>query len=275
MPRTGRFRFASLHAAALALGLALAAAAPARAQAPASAGPVDAALIEDLVAASRILAAEGVLDGLGHVSIRHPGNAERYLMARSVAPALVTAADIMEYDLESVPVDPRGRAMFRERFIHGEVYKARPDVGAVIHSHSPTVIPFSISTVPLRPVFHTGSFLSPAVPVFEIREAGGMTDMIVGDGKLGRALAAALGKNAAVLMRGHGNVVVADSVQLATFRAVYTEVNARLHLQAIMLGGPLNFIAPEEAAKVNARTTSSADNVRRVWALWKLKAMGK
>jgi HCOMODA/2-hydroxy-3-carboxy-muconic semialdehyde decarboxylase len=277
MPRRFRLRSTSFAAAAFALALAAGAVTPpaAQAPAPASAGPVEPALIEDLVAASRILAAEGVLDGLGHVSVRHPGNPQRYLMARSIAPALVTAGDIMEYDLDSVPVDPRGRTMFRERFIHGEVYKARPDVGAVIHSHSPTVIPFGISTVPMRPVFHTGSFLSPSVPVFEIRDAGGMTDMTVVDAKLGKALAASLGKSAVVLMRGHGNVVVADGVPLAVFRAVYTEVNARLQLQAIQLGGPLNFIAPEEAAKVNARTTSTADNVRRVWALWKLKAMPK
>jgi len=140
-------------AAALPLLLVISTAGGASAQ-PTSAGPVDPLLIEDLVAANRILAVEGILDGLGHVSIRHPGHADRYLIARSLAPALVTAADIMEYDLDSTPVDQRGRAMFLERFIHGEVYKVRPDVRAVIHSHSPTVIPFSISQVPLRPVFN-------------------------------------------------------------------------------------------------------------------------
>jgi HCOMODA/2-hydroxy-3-carboxy-muconic semialdehyde decarboxylase len=161
---------------------------------PASGGPVDPALIDDLVAANRILAAEGVLDGLGHVSVRHPGTAGRYLIARSLAPALVTAADIMEYDLDSNPIDQRGRVMFIERFIHGEVYRARPDVRAVIHSHSPTVIPFSVSQTPLRPVFNGAAFLSPFAPVFEIRAVAGMTDGLVRDG--------ALGDRAVALMRG-------------------------------------------------------------------------
>ncbi len=249
---------------------------PARAQtASASAGAADPAIINNLVAANRILAAEGVLDGLGHVSIRHPGNPARYLMARSIAPALVTADDIMEYDLDSSPIEQRGRAMFRERFIHDEIYKARPDVRAVIHSHSPSVIPFSVSQAPMRPVFHSAAFLSPSVPVFEPRATAGMTDMLVGDRKLGKALADSLGEGSVALMRGHGNVVVGPSVQLAVWRAVYTEMNARLQLQAMQLGGPINYLAPEEAAKVNARTGPDADNVRRVWELWKQKAMVK
>ena len=125
------------------------------------------AIVEDLVTASHILADQGVLDGLGHVSVRHPDNPQRYLMSRSLAPALVTPADIMEYDLDSNAIDRQGRSLFLERFIHGETYKARPDVFAVIHSHSPTVIPFSISQTQLQPVFNGAAFLSPSAPVFD------------------------------------------------------------------------------------------------------------
>ena len=133
------------------------------------------AIVEDLVTASHILADQGVLDGLGHISVRHPDNPQRYLMSRSLAPALVTPADIMEYDLDSNAIDRQGRSLFLERFIHGETYRARPDVFAVIHSHSPTVIPFSISRTPLRPVFNGAAFLSPSAPVFDIRKTAGMT----------------------------------------------------------------------------------------------------
>jgi ribulose-5-phosphate 4-epimerase/fuculose-1-phosphate aldolase len=241
---------------------------------PSSASAVDPVVLDDLVAANRILAAEGILDGLGHVSVRHPGNPGRYLIARSLAPALVTATDIMEYDLDSNPIDQRGRTMFIERFIHGEVYKARPDVRAVIHSHSPTVIPFSISQTPLRPVFNGAAFLSPSAPVFEIRRAAGMTDGLIRDGALGKALAGVLGDRAVALMRGHGNVVVGSAVQVAVYRAVYTELNARLQLQAITLGGPLTYLAPEEADKINAQSGPEAPGVVRSWELWKRKALG-
>ena len=242
---------------------------------PPSGGPVDPAVIDDLVAANRILATEGVLDGLGHVSIRHPSNPDRYLIARSLAPALITAADIMEYDLDSKPINQRGRAMFLERFIHGEAYKARPDVRAVIHSHSPTVIPFSISQTPLRPVFNGAAFLSPSAPVFDIRKAAGMTDGLISDGALGKALAGVLGDRAVALMRGHGNVVVGPTVQVAVYRAIYTEVNARLQLQAITLGGPLIYLAPEEAEKINARAGPDGPGVVRTWELWKRKSLGR
>ena len=266
-------RFRQL-AAALPLLLVISTAGRASAQ-PTSAGPVDPALIEDLVAASRILAAEGVLDGRGHVSARHPDAPSRYLIARSLAPALVTAADIMEYDLDSNPVDQRGRAMFLERFIHGEVYKVRPDVRTVIHSHSPTVIPFSISHVPLRPVFNGAAFLSPSTPVFEIRRAAGMTDGLIRDGALGKALAGVLGDRAVALMRGHGNVVVGPAVQVAVYRAIYTELNARLQLQALTLGGPLTYLAPEEADKINARAGPDGPGIVRSWELWKRKALAR
>lgn len=247
---------------------------PATAQTPpASGGPVDAAIVEDLVAANRILAQEGIVDAYGHVSIRHPGNPNRYLMSRSLAPISVTAQDIMEYDLDSTPVDPRGRTSVLERFIHGEVYKARPDVHAVIHSHSPTVVPFSVTQVPLRPVLHAASFLWVGVPVWDIRDAGDPAGaaMLVRNAALGRSLAAKLGDKPVALMRGHGNVVAAPNVQTAVRYAIYTEVNARLQVIAIRLGGPINYISPEEGAAMG-RTAGDAG---RAWDLWKKKALGK
>jgi ribulose-5-phosphate 4-epimerase/fuculose-1-phosphate aldolase len=266
-----RLRVVGIAAVALAVAISPR---PAAAQtAPASGGPVDAAVIEDLVAANRILAGEGVLDAYGHVSIRHPGNPNRYLMSRSLAPVSVTAQDILEYDLDSTPVDPRGRTSVLERFIHGEVYKARPDVNAVIHSHSPTVVPFSVSRVPLRPVLHAASFLWVGVPVWEIREAGdpaGAT-MLVRNGVLGKSLAAKLGDKPVALMRGHGNVVAAPNVQTAVRYAIYTEVNARMQAIAIGLGGPITYISPEEGAAMG-RTPADAG---RAWDLWKKKALGK
>lgn len=230
-------------------------------------------IVEDLVTASHILANEGVLDGLGHISVRHPNNPQHYLLSRSLAPALVKPSDIMEYDLDSNAVDRQGRALFLERFIHGEIYKVRSDVLAVIHSHSPAVIPFSISQTPLRPVFNGAAFLSPSAPVFDIRKVAGMTDLLIGNGDLGKALI--LGQGAAALLRGHGNAVVGETVQQVVYRAIQTELNARLQLQAVMLGGPLIYLAPEEAVKVNARSGPDAIQIGRTWELWKQRTVGE
>jgi HCOMODA/2-hydroxy-3-carboxy-muconic semialdehyde decarboxylase len=213
------------------LAMAIAAMAlPARAQStPATAGPADPALIEDLVAANRILFDQGVVDGFGHVSVRHDKDPGRFLLSRSMAPALVTAEDILEYDLDCNPVDARGRASYLERFIHGEIYKVRPDVRAVVHSHSPAVIPFADTPVALRPMNHIAGFLGTSVPVFEIRGAAGpASDMLIRNAGLGRALAATLGSHPVALMRGHGSVAAAQSLRHVVFRAVYTEVNARI-----------------------------------------------
>ncbi len=240
---------------------------------PSSAGPPAPALIEDLVAANRILASQGVLDGYGHVSVRHDHAPDRYLLSRSRAPELVTADDIMEYDLESNPVDPRGRSMYLERFIHGTIYQARPDVGAVVHHHSPSVIPFGASTVPLRALYHMAAFLGDGVPVFDIRDAArGMTDMLVRTPALGRALAHALGDRAAALMRGHGAVVVGASLREAVARSVYMETNARLQMEAIALGGRVTYLDPEEARQAEAAIRPTLD---RPWELWRRKALGK
>jgi HCOMODA/2-hydroxy-3-carboxy-muconic semialdehyde decarboxylase len=246
--------------------------APAQA-APTSAGPADPKLVEDLVAANRILVDQGVLDGYGHVSARHDRDPSRYLMARSLAPELVTPADIMEYDLDSNPVDARGRAMFIERFIHGEIYKARPDVTAVVHSHSPAVIPFGVTGTPLKPLYHMSAFIWQGVPVFDIRDAmGGMTDMLVRNPAIGRTLAQTLGSHAAALMRGHGAAVVGPSLPVAVFRSVYLEMNAKLQAQAMAQGASVRYLDPEEAKRAEA---SLAGTLARPWELWKRKALGR
>jgi ribulose-5-phosphate 4-epimerase/fuculose-1-phosphate aldolase len=233
--------------------------------------PSDAALIDDLVAANRILAQEQIVDGYGHVSARNPRRADRFLLARSVAPELVTTADIMEYDLDGAPLDARGRTSYRERFIHSEIYRARPDVNAVVHCHAASLIPFGVSKVPLRPVYHQSAFIAEGIPVFEIRSAAGMTDMLIGDGPLGRALARTLGDKPAALMRGHGAVIVGDTIPTTVGRSVYLEVNARLQAQAMALGGPITYLEAEEARRYYA----TPDPYGRAWELWRRKAMAR
>jgi HCOMODA/2-hydroxy-3-carboxy-muconic semialdehyde decarboxylase len=225
----------------------------------------DPAILASLVLANRILHGLGVLDGYGHVSARDPRQPDHFFLARSLAPVLVTAADIMAYDLDAHPVEARDRLMYAERFIHGQIYRARPDVHAVVHSHSPTVIPFGVSRTALRPIYHMASFIPQSVPVFEIRDSAGMTDMLIRTNELGRALARTLGQDSVALMRGHGDVVVGPTLPYAVFRAYYTEVNARLQLQALTLKGPLTFIAPEEAAKINGGLGTNPD---RAWDMW-------
>jgi ribulose-5-phosphate 4-epimerase/fuculose-1-phosphate aldolase len=242
-----------------------------RAQTPASVNPVPAAkaaVIDDIVTGSRILADFGVVDGFGHVSARDPGNPNHFLMSRSLAPALVTADDIMEFDLDGNAVDARGRSLFLERFIHSEIYKARPDVMAVVHTHSPGVVPFTISQVPLRALFHSAAFLAAGVPVWDIRKDFGETDMLVRNPAIGKSLALVLGDKSVVLMRGHGDVTVGPSVKLAVFRAYYTDVNAKLQSQAVALGGELNYLTPGEGAKADAVNLIISD---RVWSLWKMR----
>ncbi len=240
------------------------------ASATASARTAAAKLIEDLVAANRILAEHGVVDGYGHVSVRHERDPNRYLLSRSLAPEIVAAGDIMEYDLDSNPLDTTGRAMYLERFIHGEIYKVRPDVMAIVHHHSPAVIPFAATTAPLRPLYHMSAFVGEGVPVFEIRAAAGMTDMLIRDAALGRALARTLGQHPAALMRGHGAVVVGADLPLAVGRSIYLELNARLQVQAIALGGDVTYLDPEEVRKVVA-----VQDYARAWELWKRKALAK
>jgi HCOMODA/2-hydroxy-3-carboxy-muconic semialdehyde decarboxylase len=254
------------------LGALMATAVDAQAPLPASAGPANPAMIDDLVASNRILYDQGVVDGFGHVSARHDKNPNRYLLARSMAPALVTADDIMEFDLDSTPVDQRGRTVYLERFIHGEIYKLRPDVLAIVHSHSPAVLPYANTKVQLRPMNHIAGFLGGGVPVFEIRDvAGPASNMLISNGKLGHALATTLGQHPVALMRGHGSVAAAQSVRHVTFRAIYTEVNARSESDALRIGDPI-FLNDGEA---EAAMKTNDGLVDRPWDLWKRRVVGK
>jgi HCOMODA/2-hydroxy-3-carboxy-muconic semialdehyde decarboxylase len=228
-------------------------------------------LVEDLVAANRILAHLGVVDGYGHVSVRHDRDPERYLLSRARAPELVGAEDLVEHDLESRPRGPESRPLYTERFIHGEIYRARADVRAVVHHHAPSVIPFGVCSVPLRPLYHMSAFIGGGIPVFEIRDAGRPTDMLVRTPDQARALAATLSGGAAALMRGHGAVVVGVSLSQAVGRSVYLELNARLQLQAMQLGGAITYLDAEEAR----RATETLGGYERAWELWKRKALSE
>ena len=233
---------------------------------------VDAERLSDLVAANRLLAHHGILDAFGHISFRHPNRADHYLMSRWLAPALVTADDIVEYDLESVALTHEGMQLYSERYIHSEIYKVRADVHAIVHSHSPTVVPFSVTKATFRPILHNAAFLGSEVPVFDIREKFGPTDMLVNRKERGTECARILGKHNVALMRGHGNVVTGSNIQNVVWRAYYTEVNARMLATAVALGdGPIEYLSPEETEL----TDVSMQRVEaRPWKLWKEKALG-
>ena len=228
-----------------------------------------ASAIRELVDANHILFDQGVVDGFGHVSMRHPVRPNHFLLARSMAPALVTAKDVLEFDPDGAPTEAGGPAVYLERFIHSEIYRTRPDVVAVVHSHSPAVVPFSVvSGTKLRPICHMCGFLGAATPVFEIRDvAGPGSDLLIRDSCLGAALAQSLGQSAAVLMRGHGSTVVGGTLRQAVFRAVYTEIGARLQSEAMRLG-PVTYLTEEEG-EATARTNDA--QIDRTWLLW-LKA---
>ena len=237
-----------------------------------SAGRPDPKLVEDLVAANRILAMHGVLDGWGHVSVRHDREPNRYLLARSLAPELITAKDILEFDLDNEPVAATGVNLYTERYIHGEIYKQRPDVVAVAHMHAPPLIPFGVVEQKLKPMYHRAAFIAQGVPIFEIRDAAGMTDLLIRSAALGAALARSLADKPAVLMRGHGATVVGPSLPRLVGRSIFLPLNATLQMQATMLsaGGPIHFLDPEEARLIEAR---EGYGLGRAWEAWKRKAL--
>jgi len=212
---------------------------------------------------------EGVLDAYGHVSVRSDRNPQHFYMSRSLAPQLVTVADLMEHGPDSDPVSDERRP-YLERFLHGEIYRQRPDVMAIVHSHSASVIPFGISKSKLKPVYHMASFLFSGVPVYEIRDTTRDNDLLIRDPRLGKDLASSLGKCTCVLMRGHGMTVVGESIPEAVFRAIYTETNAKLQTLAGQLEGPLEFLSEEEGRRATATNRST---IERPWELWKQKAM--
>lgn len=216
-----------------------------------------------LAEANHILFDQGVLDAFGHVSVRCAEGADRFLLARNMAPVLVTPADVQEYDLDGATSD--AAPSYLERFIHAEIYRARPDVQAVVHSHSASVIPFGLSSTPLRALFHMAGFLVEGVARFEIRDAAGdATDLLVRDARLGTALADALGDAPFALMRGHGSVAVASSLPLAVYRAVYAEENAALQLRSL----PLADVEHLTVGEGRAAAETNVGQVARAWDMW-------
>ncbi len=228
------------------------------------------ALIEDLVIANKILYNEGVVDGFGHISVRHPSLENRFFIAKSMAPGLVTAQDILECDFDGVVHDPQNRKSYVERFIHSEIFRARSDVNSIVHSHSASVIPFGVTSQRLRPICHMSGFLGSQTPIYEIRHTAGETsDLLINSQKLGKSLANILGSATVALMRGHGSVAVGTSIKQVVYRAIYTEVNAKLQLESMKIG-TVDFLTDAEALATSAMADVHLD---RPWALWKEKAL--
>ena len=230
-----------------------------------------ATLVDDLCTANAILGDQQLVDGFGHVSVRHDGDPTKYVITRDLPAGMVTPRDLVDFTLDSAPVRDIGVRYISERYIHGEIYKARPDVHAVIHTHAVPLIMFSIIDVPLRPVYHMGAFLGEGVPNFEIRDAAGMTDLLVKTPQLGQALARSLGDKSIALMRGHGATIVGRSLRHAVFQAIYAKQNAELQADAMRFG-PVKFLEPEESVKCSEFQSAG---VERPWQFWKLKALGR
>lgn len=229
--------------------------------------------LQDLVAAYRILAEHGVIDAYGHVSLRSPENPGRYYLARSIAPERVTRADLIEYDLDSNPADAGGRESVLERFIHGEIYRARPEVNCVVHNHSPSVVPFSVTEVPMKALYHMAAFIGEGLPVFEIRDVQKGTDLLVRTPQIGKALADTLAAKPAALMRGHGSVVVGENLPRAVGRSIYLEQSARMQMQALLLAGPGGKVTYFDDAEVQASV--ERQDYYRAWPLWRDKALAR
>ena len=228
---------------------------------------------DDLVVANRILANENVVDAYGHVSMRHPRDPKRYLLARSLAPELVEPGDIMQFDLEGNPLNGDGRQPYLERFIHGAVYEARPEVMAVVHAHAEDVLPFGITAAPLRPVIHSGSFMGEQVPVWDIRSRfGDRTNLLVTNVAQGRDLAQALAGNNVVLMRGHGFVSAARSLIEVVRMSVYLPRNARVQLAAARLGGEVKALSRGEIEARAAGYKPYSPETWRAWEYWATRA---
>ena len=228
-------------------------------------------LVDTLVIANRVLFDHDVVDAFGHVSVRHDRDPTKFLMARHLAPGLVTARDIVTFDLDANAVANPAKRYYSERFIHSEIYRRRPDVVAVVHCHAPPLIPFGATRTPLQPVYHMSAYLGAGTPVFDVREAAGMTDMLIRTPALGAALAETLADKPLVLMRGHGATIVGGGIPQAVYRAIYARLNATLQMDALRLGTPI-YLAREEAAKAAASLDGSLE---RAWNLWADTARAK
>jgi HCOMODA/2-hydroxy-3-carboxy-muconic semialdehyde decarboxylase len=222
--------------------------------------------LDELVTANRILAREGVVDSFGHVSMRHPDRPDRYLLSRARAPECIDVDDLMEFTSDlSIPIDPAGRKPYAERFIHGAVYEARPEVRAVVHHHSPSVIPFGVTGAHLSPVMHMCAGIGTRVPTWDSRAGFGDTNLLVTTVEMARDLAAALGHRPVVLMRGHGCVVAGLSLREVIFNSIYLQLNADLQMKANALGD-ITFLSEGEVAAVIS--TRSSFTFERAWEFW-------
>jgi len=227
--------------------------------------------IATLVDANHILAREGVVDAFGHISVRHPDRPDRFLLSRSRSPELVAPGDIMEFTLDGEPTDAQGRAPYLERYIHGSVFKLRPDVQSVVHNHSYTVIPFGVSkAAQLRPIFHSAARIGSNIPVWDIREKFGATNMLVTDVAKGDHLAERLADNRVVLMRGHGCTVIGDSILDAVLNSIYLQVNAKLQMDAMALGD-VTYMHEDEIKVILGARGSDIGNIR-AWEYLKSRA---
>lgn len=226
-------------------------------------------LIEDIVAANRILAAENVVDAFGHVSARHPENPGHYLIARAIPPELVTAEDIMEISLDGEVQSGDTRKPYLERYIHGAIYEARRDVKSVVHSHSRSVIPYSVTDEKLRPIVHSCATIGSHIPVWDAQTMFGDTNMLISNMAMGRDFAKSLGQDNAALMRGHGCTVIGRSVREAVYTAVYLEVNAGLQMQANRFP-PIRFLTEGEIKIISERLANAKPNegYDRAWEYW-------
>jgi ribulose-5-phosphate 4-epimerase/fuculose-1-phosphate aldolase len=233
--------------------------------------PASPETLRDLVIANRILAHEGVVDSFGHVSVRHPGDRERYLLSWARAPEMIEAEDIVEFRLDGDGIDLNGRRPYGERMIHGAIYELRDDVNAVIHNHSYEVIPFASTGVPLRPVMHTCGVIGEEIPSWDIRDKFGEGDHLVVTMDQGRDLGATLGDRSIALMKRHGCVVVGASLQEAVMKAVYLQVNAKLQMQAMQIGTP-DYLTPKEI-EASAKTQLGPLGLERTWEAWCRRAM--
>lgn len=228
-------------------------------------------LLRDLVIANRILANEGVVDGYGHVSVRHPDKPERFFLARSRSPELVERQDLLEFGPDGEPTMDNAPAVYLERFIHAAIYEARPDVQSVVHNHAEELIPFGITDTPLRPVFHNAARIGPEVPVWDIADRFGDTNMLVTRMEQGRDLAARLGGNRLVLMRGHGVSIAMPSLQYAVTTAIYAQKNARIQAQAMAMG-KVRYLSPGELALATDQASSGTIGSNRTWEYYSRRA---
>jgi ribulose-5-phosphate 4-epimerase/fuculose-1-phosphate aldolase len=229
------------------------------------------ALLRDLVISNHILAREGVTDSLGHVSVRHPDRPDRFFLSCSRSPELVQPEDIMEFDLECNPIDQRGRPMYFERAIHGAIFQARPDVHSVVHNHAYETIPFGLTKTPLQACVHPACGIGTHVPIWDIRNDFGDTDMLITNMERGKAMARGMGKDNSVLLPRHGCVVVGENLRIATLNAVYFKINASLILNSKMLGGDINYLTPGEI-ELTKKLVYHENSVNRMWGYWARRA---